>query len=42
MEIAVYTIAKNRYGLKAVGLMYEQYFNRLLTLWENGWYQLKD
>jgi glycosyltransferase involved in cell wall biosynthesis len=36
------TYSKNRYGLKAVGLMYEQYFNRLLTLWENGWYQLKD
>jgi glycosyltransferase involved in cell wall biosynthesis len=34
--------SKNRYGLDSVGLMYENYFNRLLKLWENGWYQLSD
>ena len=32
--------AKNRYGLKTVGLMYEKYFNRLSSLWEDGWYTL--
>jgi hypothetical protein len=33
--------SKDRYGLNAVGLMYEKYFNRLLTLWGDGWYEIK-
>lgn len=33
--------AKDRYGLDTVGLMYEKYFNRLLTLWGRGWYELR-
>ena len=32
--------SKNRYGLDSVGLMYEDYFHRLETLWDKGWYQL--
>jgi glycosyltransferase involved in cell wall biosynthesis len=32
--------SKSRYGLDSVGIMYEKYFNRLLSLWDNGWYQL--
>jgi glycosyltransferase involved in cell wall biosynthesis len=32
--------SKNRYGLATVGKMYERYFKRLLTLWEDGWYTL--
>lgn len=34
--------ALNRYSLDIIGKQYEDYFNRLLTLWENGWYQLGD
>lgn len=30
--------AEAHYGLEAVGLKYEQYFRRLLTLWDRGWY----
>jgi glycosyltransferase involved in cell wall biosynthesis len=38
-EISEYS--KGRYGLDAVGLMYEKYFNRLLSLWGAGWYELR-
>jgi len=31
----------NRYSLDTIGLEYEAYFQRLLTLWEDGWYQLR-
>jgi glycosyltransferase involved in cell wall biosynthesis len=32
--------AIERYSLDVVGKQYEDYFLRLLTLWEDGWYQL--
>jgi glycosyltransferase involved in cell wall biosynthesis len=32
--------AVNTYSLEAVAPQYEQYFNRLLTLWGSGWYAL--
>ena len=31
--------AISKYSLSAVGIMYEKYFTRLLTLWDQGWYQ---
>jgi glycosyltransferase involved in cell wall biosynthesis len=31
--------AIDNYSLDAVALKYEQYFNRLLDLWDKGWYQ---
>ena len=34
--------AKGRYGLDTVGLMYEEYFTRLQTLWGKGWYELNN
>jgi hypothetical protein len=34
--------SKDRYGLDAVGLMYEKYFTRLQGLWGKGWYELKE
>ena len=30
-----------QYNLDTIGLQYEEYFSRLLTLWDNGWYQLE-
>jgi glycosyltransferase involved in cell wall biosynthesis len=30
--------AISRYGLAPIGAEYERYFNRLLTLWREGWY----
>lgn len=32
--------AIEKYSLATVGKMYEDYFTRLLTLWDDGWYQL--
>ena len=32
--------AIERYSLEVVGKQYEDYFTRLLTLWDDGWYQL--
>lgn len=32
--------AIERYSLDVVGKLYENYFLRLLTLWDDGWYQL--
>jgi len=37
---AIGEYSKNRYGLDAVGLMYDRYFRRLQTLWGAGWYEL--
>ena len=34
--------AVSRYSLDIIGKQYEDYFKRLLTLWEDGWYQLGD
>lgn len=34
--------AISRYSLDIIGKQYEDYFTRLLTLWEDGWYQLGD
>jgi hypothetical protein len=39
---AISEYSKGRYGLDTVGLMYEKYFNRLLTLWGSGFYQLNE
>ena len=39
---AISRYSKDRYGLNAVGLMYEKYFTRLQTLWGKGWYELND
>jgi len=33
--------AIEKYSLATVGKMYEDYFARLLTLWDDGWYQLE-
>ena len=33
--------AVSRFSLATVGAMYEAYFNRLLTMWGGGWYELK-
>lgn len=33
--------ALSRYSLDIIGKQYEDYFTRLLTLWEDGWYQLE-
>jgi glycosyltransferase involved in cell wall biosynthesis len=33
--------AIEKYSLATVGKMYEEYFERLLTLWDDGWYQLE-
>lgn len=33
--------ALSRYGLDVVGALYEQYFERLLHLWDDGWYEGK-
>jgi glycosyltransferase involved in cell wall biosynthesis len=38
---SIQAYAKGRYGLDAVGLMYDRYFKRLLSLWGNGWYEVK-
>lgn len=34
--------AIGRYSLDTVALLYESYFQKLLTLWDDGWYQLND
>lgn len=34
--------AISKYSLDIIGKQYEDYFKRLLTLWEDGWYQLGD
>lgn len=33
--------AIEHYSLEVIGKMYESYFKRLLTLWDDGWYQLE-
>jgi glycosyltransferase involved in cell wall biosynthesis len=33
--------AIENYSLDAVGKQYDDYFTRLLTLWDDGWYQLE-
>lgn len=35
---AIRAYAREKYSLEAIGERYEQYFNRLLTLWGDGWY----
>lgn len=37
---AIHEYAKNNYSLEAVQLKYDAYFKRLITLWEDGWYQI--
>jgi glycosyltransferase involved in cell wall biosynthesis len=32
--------AIEKYSLKAIAPKYQDYFEKLLTLWEDGWYQL--
>jgi hypothetical protein len=39
---AISQYSKDRYGLDAVGLMYQKYFTRLQGLWGKGWYELRD
>ena len=34
--------ATGLYNLDTIGLQYEAYFERLLTLWGDGWYQMRD
>lgn len=34
--------AVSRYSLDIIGKQYEDYFKRLLTLWDDGWYELGD
>jgi hypothetical protein len=34
--------AVDTYNLDTIGLQYEAYFKRLLTLWGDGWYQMGD
>ena len=34
--------ATSLYNLDTIGLQYEAYFKRLLTLWGDGWYQMRD
>ena len=34
--------ARNLYGLKTVAIQYEEYFDRLTTLWEHGWDKVHD
>jgi hypothetical protein len=31
-----------KYSLDATAPKYDKYFKRLLTLWEDGWYQTKE
>jgi glycosyltransferase involved in cell wall biosynthesis len=31
--------AIQRYSLSVIGKKYEEYFERLLTLWDKGWYE---
>jgi len=35
----IYETAKNKYSLEAIAPQYDNYFRRLLTLWDKGWYQ---
>jgi hypothetical protein len=35
-KIREYAVA--HYGLDAVAIRYDEYFKRLSTLWEDGWY----
>jgi hypothetical protein len=37
---AIREYAVARFGLEANALLYEKYFNRLLTLWGKGFYEL--
>lgn len=39
-RMAIQIEARNRFSMDTVKYEYERYFNRLLNLWENGWYQL--
>lgn len=32
--------ARKNYSLEVIGLKYQTYFERLLTLWDDGWYQI--
>jgi hypothetical protein len=34
--------ARQNYSLEVVGYKYEAYFQKLLTLWDKGWYQLRE
>lgn len=36
----IHEYAVNNYSLDVIGLRYDEYFDRLSTLWEKGWYQL--
>jgi glycosyltransferase involved in cell wall biosynthesis len=35
----IYETAKNKYSLEAIAPQYDNYFRRLLTLWDKGWYE---
>lgn len=37
--VAIHKRAVSLYSLDAIALQYEKYFSRLLTLWDNGWYE---
>lgn len=38
-RVAIRDTAVNKYSLEAIAPRYEQYFRRLETLWNNGWYE---
>jgi glycosyltransferase involved in cell wall biosynthesis len=39
---AIREYAVNRFGLDANALLYDRYFNRLLSLWGKGFYEIKE
>ena len=39
---AIRNHAISKYSLDVIGKKYEQYFERLLTLWDQGWYTIKN
>ena len=34
--------AYNNYDISVIGLKYERYFKKLLTLWDKGWYEMEN
>jgi hypothetical protein len=38
---AIHDNAMNKYSLQAIQVRYDEYFKRLLTLWEDGWYSMR-
>ncbi len=39
---AIRSYALDRFSIDVIGAQYEAYFDRLLTLWGDGWYTLPD